>query len=450
MTTTTGTVVVVDDDQDACDLLAAALRKEGHAVKAFTSPEAALEHIASEVVDVVVSDVSMAGMDGVELCERARQVQPDVPVVLVTGQGSLEVAIRALRAEAFDFVLKPVDINELAPRLRRAIEHRGLKREIDRLQRETVSIAPVANIVGNSPAMRRVYELVRRVGGSEASVLISGETGTGKELVARAIHGESPRRNGPFVAINCAAVPANLIESQLFGHARGAFTDAKEAKRGLFVEANGGTLFLDEIGEMPIEVQPKLLRALQERKVRPLGSNDEIPFDTRIVSATNRDLETEVLEKRFREDLFYRLNVVAINLPPLRARGPDVLAVAALVLKKLAPKRTIKITSEAAQKLMAYDWPGNVRELENCMERAIALSRVDEIVVDDLPDKVRNFVAQNIVISAEHTDELVTVEELERRYIQKVLKQVGGNKSRAAEVLGVDRRTLYRKLDALK
>ncbi|MBL8742230.1 MAG: sigma-54-dependent Fis family transcriptional regulator [Myxococcales bacterium] len=430
--------------------MAAALRKEGHAVKAFTSPEAALEHIASEVVDVVVSDVSMAGMDGVELCERARQVQPDVPVVLVTGQGSLEVAIRALRAEAFDFVLKPVDINELAPRLQRAIEHRGLKREIDRLQRETVSIAPVANIVGNSPAMRRVYELVRRVGGSEASVLISGETGTGKELVARAIHGESPRRNGPFVAINCAAVPANLIESQLFGHARGAFTDAKEAKRGLFVEANGGTLFLDEIGEMPIEVQPKLLRALQERKVRPLGSNDEIPFDTRIVSATNRDLETEVLEKRFREDLFYRLNVVAINLPPLRARGPDVLAVAALVLKKLAPKRTIKITSEAAQKLMAYDWPGNVRELENCMERAIALSRVDEIVVDDLPDKVRNFVAQNIVISAEHTDELVTVEELERRYIQKVLKQVGGNKSRAAEVLGVDRRTLYRKLDALK
>jgi two-component system response regulator HydG len=197
---TTGTVVVVDDDQDACDLLAAALRKDGHAVKAFTSPEAALEHVASELVDVIVSDVSMAGMDGVELCERARRVQPDVPVVLVTGQGSLEVAIRALRAEAFDFVLKPVDMAEMGPRLRRAIEHRGIKREIDRLQRETVSSAPVANIVGNSPAMRRVYELVRRVGHSEASILISGETGTGKELVARAIHAESMRRNGPFVA----------------------------------------------------------------------------------------------------------------------------------------------------------------------------------------------------------------------------------------------------------
>ena len=447
MAATNGNVIVVDDDQDACDLLAKSLSNLGYAVASFTSPAAALEHLSRELTDVVVSDISMAEMDGIELCERARQIQPEVPVVLVTAQASMEVAIRALRAEAYDFVPKPVDMDVLAPRLARAIELRGMRREIDRLQREVSSATPPENIVGNSPSMRRVYEMVRRVASSDASILIHGETGTGKELIARAIHKASARAAGPFIAINCAAVPPNLIESELFGHAKGAFTDASNTRAGLFIEANGGTLFLDEIGEMPIELQAKLLRALQERRVRPLGSNQEVPFDTRIVSASNRDLESEVIEKRFREDLLYRINVVRVDLPPLRARGADIIAIASMVLRKLAPKRAITIAPAAGQKLMAYEWPGNVRELENCIERAVALSRSDVLSVEDLPDKVRNFVPENVVISAEDASELITFDELEKRYIAKVLKMLSGNKSRAAEVLGLDRRTLYRKLD---
>ncbi len=449
MATTTGNLIVVDDDQDACDLLSASLTKQGHKVTSFTSPQAALEYLAREVSDVVLSDVSMAGMDGVELCEKARQIQPDVPVVLVTAQANMEVAIRALRAEAYDFVPKPIDMALLDARLSRAIQLRGMRRELERLRREVSSASPPEDIVGHSPSMRHVYELVGRVAGSDASVLIHGETGTGKELIARAIHKQSARASGPFVAINCAAVPANLIESELFGHARGAFTDAKAPRPGLFVEANGGTLFLDEIGEMPIEVQAKLLRALQERRVRPLGSNSEVAFDARIVSASNRDLESEVAEKRFREDLYYRVNVVKIDLPPLRARGTDVIAIAGAILKKLAPARSLTISPAAGQKLMAYEWPGNVRELENCMERAVALMRFDAVGVEDLPDKVRSYVADRIVVSAEDATELISLEELERRYVAKVLKMVGGNKSRAAEILGLDRRTLYRKLDRI-
>jgi len=447
--TTTGNLIVVDDDQDACDLLSAALTKQGYKVTSLTSPQAALEHLSRELTDVVLSDVSMTEMDGVELCERARLIQPDVPVVLVTAQANMEVAIRALRAEAYDFVPKPIDMALLEARLVRAIQLRGMKRELDRLRREVSSSSPPEDIVGHSPSMRHVYELVGRVASSDASVLIHGETGTGKELIARAIHKQSTRSSGPFVAINCAAVPASLIESELFGHARGAFTDAKAPRPGLFVEANGGTLFLDEIGEMPIEVQAKLLRALQERRVRPLGSNSEVAFDARIVSASNRDLESEVAEKRFREDLYYRVNVVKIDLPPLRARGTDVIAIAGAILKKLAPQRSLTISPAAGQKLMAYEWPGNVRELENCMERAVALMRFETVGVEDLPDKVRSYVADRIVVSAEDATELISLEELERRYVAKVLKMVGGNKSRAAEILGLDRRTLYRKLDRI-
>jgi two-component system response regulator HydG len=288
---------------------------------------------------------------------------------------------------------------------------------------------------------------VARVAPSDASVLIHGETGTGKELVARAIHTRSARKAGPFVAINCAAVPANLIESELFGHARGAFTDAKAARAGLFVEADGGTFFLDEIGEMPLEVQPKLLRALQERKVRPVGSNAEVPFDARIVAATNRDLEIEVEQRRFREDLYYRINVVKIELPPLRERGADVLAIAEHMLRRISNGRTLRLSPQAAERLMAYDWPGNVRELENCMERAVALARFDQIAVDDLPEKVRSFRSDRVVVSADDASELVTLDELERRYVRRVLKMLGGNKSRAAQILGLDRRTLYRKLE---
>jgi two-component system response regulator HydG len=288
-----------------------------------------------------------------------------------------------------------------------------------------------------------------RVIDGDAPVLITGESGTGKELVARAIHKRSERGEGPFIAVNCAAMPPNLLESELFGHVRGAFTDAKRSHDGLFVQASGGTLFLDEIGEMPLEMQPKLLRALEERSVRPIGGTQNVSFDTRIIAATNRDLETDVEDGRFREDLFYRIDVVRIHVPPLRSRGNDVLLLAQHFLERVASragKAVTGFTGAAAQRLLEYDWPGNVRELQNFIERAVTLTRFEEITVDDLPKKIRNYHASQMVIVGDDPEQLMSLEELERRYIQRVLKAVTGNKTQAARVLGLDRRTLYRKL----
>jgi two-component system response regulator HydG len=299
--------------------------------------------------------------------------------------------------------------------------------------------------------MRRVFDLLDRVADSEATVLVTGESGTGKELVARALHQRSRRTEGPFVAINCAALPETILESELFGHVRGAFTDARTARQGLFIKANSGTLFLDEIGEMPAGMQAKLLRVLQERTVRPVGGEQEHAFDVRIVAATNRDLETEVEERRFREDLFYRINVVRIHVPPLRARGGDVLVLARHFLERYAAQSgrpVVGLTSAAADKLVSYPWPGNVRELQNCIEHAVALAPLDHLAVEDLPERIRDHQAkQAIELDAPGPTELMPMEEFERRYIIKVLEAVGGNKTMAAQVLGLDRRTLYRRLE---
>ncbi len=447
-----GQVLVVDDEQETCDLLEMALVRHGFKVTTSSNAQRALELVAAQDFDVVLTDLSMPEMSGLDLCERVLGTRPHMPVVVITGQGSLETAIGAIRVGAYDFITKPVDPKLLFLSVSRAIQHRRLQDEVKRLRQAVADgEGDAANIiVGQSAAMRKVYELISRVGESDASVLIHGETGTGKELIARGIHNRSRRKDGPFVAINCAAVPHSLLESELFGHARGAFTDAKAQRTGLFVQASGGTLFLDEIGELPLDVQPKLLRALQERKVRPVGANHEIPFDARIVAATNRNLEDEVYEKRFREDLYYRINVVKIDVPPLRERGGDVLHLAQHFLKQFAQrneKPTLELSTTAAEKLMAYNWPGNVRELENCMEHAVALARFDQITVEDLPEKIRAYRAERFVVAANDPTEIVTMDELERRYILRVLALVGGNKSRAAQVLGFDRRTLYRKLE---
>jgi two-component system response regulator HydG len=447
-----GQVLVVDDEQETCDLLEMALVRHGFKVTTSSNAQRALELVAAQDFDVVLTDLSMPEMSGLDLCERVLGTRPNMPVVVITGQGSLETAIGAIRVGAYDFITKPVDPKLLFLSVSRAIQHRRLQDEVKRLRQAVESgDGDAANIiVGQSAAMRKVYELISRVGESDASVLIHGETGTGKELIARGIHMRSRRKEGPFVAINCAAVPHSLLESELFGHARGAFTDAKAQRTGLFVQASGGTLFLDEIGELPLDVQPKLLRALQERKVRPVGANHEIPFDARIVAASNRNLEDEVYEKRFREDLYYRINVVKIDVPPLRERGGDVLHLSQHFLKQFAQrndKPTLELSTTAAEKLMAYNWPGNVRELENCMEHAVALARFDQITVEDLPEKIRAYRAERFVVAANDPTEIVTMDELERRYILRVLALVGGNKSRAAQVLGFDRRTLYRKLE---
>jgi two-component system response regulator HydG len=305
------------------------------------------------------------------------------------------------------------------------------------------------DIVGTSPPMLKVGELITRVAATETTVLITGESGTGKELVAKALHARSDRRDGPFVAINCAAMPESLLESELFGHVRGAFTDARSARLGLLVKASLGTLFLDEIAEMPSGMQAKLLRALQERTVRPVGGDQEQPFSARIIAATNRDLEAEVEEKRFREDLFYRINVVRIEVPPLRARGNDILQLAQHFLERYAARSrraVVGMTHDAADRLSRYPWPGNVRELQNCIERAVTLAQSDRIGADDLPDKIDDYSPGGMAIDASNPVELLPMEEVERRHIRKVLEAVGGNKTLAAQILGFDRRTLYRKL----
>ena len=444
-----GKLLVVDDDETTCELLAAALRTEGHEVAWETAGEAALERLRDVDYDAVLTDLSMPGVDGLELCQRALRIKPNLPIVVVTGHADLDSAVSAMRSGAYDLITKPVDTKLLAHQVRRAVKHRHLAEEVRRLRDALARSDGESRIVGRSRAMRSVFDLVSRVAPTDAAVLVLGESGTGKELVARAIHDTSMRSSGPFVALNCAAVPPSLIESELFGHVKGAFTDARRTHEGLFVQATGGTLFLDEIGDLPLEMQPKLLRALQERRVRPVGSSAEVEFDARIVTATNVDLERRVEEDRFREDLLYRIDVVRIELPPLRERGHDILLLAQHFLeahRKAGEPGPRALSEAAASKLMAYDWPGNVRELENCMERAVALSRREEITADDLPLKIREHLTDRLLLAADDTDELVTLEELESRYIHRVLDMVSGNKSRAARVLGLDRRSLYRRL----
>ena len=443
-------VLFVDDDSDMCDLVEDALKRRDFRVDVRNSADEAATAMEQNDYAVVVTDVNMKGTSGLEFCRRASESRPDIPVIVVTAFGSMETAVEAIRAGAYDFITKPIQMDNLALTLSRAIQLRTLRDEVKRLRSEAGVPLAFGELVGTSPAVKGVYDLIDRVADSDATVLITGESGTGKELVARALHRFSRRKEGPFVAINCAALPESILESELFGHVRGAFTDAKNAKTGLFVRATGGTLFLDEIGEMPLGMQVKLLRALQERAVRPVGGEQEIPFDARIVAATNRDLESDVAEHRFREDLYYRVNVVRMQVPPLRSRGNDVLLIGQHFLERYARqsnKQVVGISSAAAEKMLAYDWPGNVRELQNCIERAVALTKFDQLVVDDLPEKVRDYRNTRFVIPTENPSELLSMDEVERRYTLRVLHAVNGNKTLAAQVLGFDRRTLYRKLE---
>jgi two-component system response regulator AtoC len=450
--TSAARVLVVDDDVTLCETLAIGLRKRGWEVTWQASAAEALDVLSAQDFDVVVTDLHMRQVGGIELCERIVANRPDVPVIMLTAFGSLESAVSAIRAGAYDFLNKPIEIDALAIAVDRAVGHRRLREEVKRLRIEAGKLPRFDELVGQSPAMRTVYDLIERVSSSDATVLVSGESGTGKEVVARAIHSRSGRKGGHFVAINCAAVPESLLESELFGHAKGAFTDAKTAEPGLFARANRGTIFLDEIGDMPLGLQPKLLRVLQERSVRPVGGREELPIDVRVVAATNRDLESAVEEGRFREDLFYRINVVHIVLPPLRARVGDILSLAQHFLGHFTArggKSVTGIAPAAAEKLVGYAWPGNVRELQNCMERAVALTRFDQIGVEDLPEKVRMYRRSHVIVASDDPSELVPLEEVERRYIARVMEAVSGNKTAASRILGIDRKRLYRMIDRL-
>ncbi|MDB4998359.1 MAG: sigma-54 dependent DNA-binding response regulator [Myxococcaceae bacterium] len=443
-------VLLVDDDAALSAILSDRLTARGYAVTLRGTAAAALEVTRDEDFDVVIADVDLPGMDGVELCKKVLELRPSLPVIMITALSSIAAAIGAIRAGAYDFLQKPFELEQLTLAIERGVTLTRLRDEVKRLHLAVADAHRFEELVGASPRMTELFALLAKVATSSAPVVITGESGTGKELVARALHQKSAHASGPFVAVNCAAMPAQLLEAELFGYARGAFTDAKSAKTGLFVAAHQGTLFLDEIGEIPLALQPKLLRALQEHKVRPLGDTREIPFDARILTATNRDLETMVEEQRFREDLFFRINVIQVPLPPLRSRGGDVLLLAQSFLERIAAradKRVRGFSPEAAQKLMAYGWPGNVRELQNCVERAVALATYETIAATDLPDKIRAFKSTRIVVDAEDPSELVSLDELERRYVTRVVEAVQGNKSAAARILQIERKTLYRMME---
>jgi two-component system, NtrC family, response regulator AtoC len=443
-------ILIIDDDRELCGLLGEILRDAGYEVTWRSGEEEAIALLHARDFDLVITDLNLGGASGIEICQWMRDNRPTTPVVVITGFGDMSSAIQAIRAGAHDFLPKPIEAQLLEHAVDRALRMRHLREQVRRLKiAEVPSTEGVGSLIGASRAMRDVYDVIRRVAASDTTVLLSGESGTGKELVASAIH-ELSGRAGRFVGINCAAMPAELLESELFGHVRGAFTDAKSNREGLFEQASGGTLLLDEVGEMPLDMQPKLLRVLQERVVRPVGGNTLVEMTARLIAATNRDLEEEVEARHFREDLFYRLNVVQIHIPPLRARGNDVLLLAQHFVERFAGRvgKTVRgISPEAQRRLLAYDWPGNVRQLENAIERAVALMRGEEVQVEDLPERVVHFVATTRADDDVDLENVLTLDELERRQIERAIRQHHGNKTRAAKALAIDRRTLYRKLE---
>jgi len=443
-------VLLIDDDPSMLEVMAARLTRREFLVTTLTSADEAVRLLAQQDFDAVVTDLKMRGMSGTELCSWVAQNRPDVPVIVITAFGNLETAIAAMRAGAYDFITKPIEVEALAIAIDRAVGHRILHEEVTRLRQEAEQRQGFGELLGESPAMQRLFEVLAKVVGSSSSVLLRGESGTGKEIVARLLHKRGARSAGPFIAVDCAAMPEQLLESALFGHVRGAFTDAKQGRSGLLVDADRGTLFLDEIGDMPQSLQPKLLRALEERQVRPVGGNSEVSFDARLIAATHRDLDEAVAQGTFRSDLYFRINVIQVVLPPLRARGSDVLLLAQHFIDRLRPesgKAVIGLSTGAAEKLLAYEWPGNVRELRNCVERAVALTEHDKLTVEDLPENIRAYRSNRLVLDADSPDELLPMAEVERRYIARVLEAAGGNKTLAARILGFDRTTLYRKLE---
>lgn len=443
------TVLIVDDEQPMCELVSAALAISGFETVMCHTADRALECVRQQDFDVVLTDVRMPGASGLELCQQLSELRPDLPVVVMTAFGNLETAITAIRNGAYDFVTKPIEMQLLRVTIERAAQHSRLTRQIKLIHEGDFASDDLPSLIGDSQPMLELRDQMRRVSTSDAPILITGESGTGKELVAQSVHQLSNRKNKPFVAVNCAAISDSLLESELFGHAKGAFTDARSERLGLILQAQGGTLLLDEIGDMPIAMQVKLLRALEERRLRPVGGDREMEFDVRVLAATHRDLESAVEEGEFREDLFYRINVIQLHVPPLRSRGTDILKLAMNYVNQFAQqsdKSVSEIARPAAEKLLAYRWPGNVRELRNVIQRAVALTRFDAITVDDLPEKIREHRQSTVFIGGEDPSELVTIGEVEQRYIEHVLNAVGGNRTQAANILGVDRKTLYRKL----
>jgi DNA-binding NtrC family response regulator len=449
MTYAQPSVLVIDDESGILDTLRILLKNSGFTVETAQGGKAGLDALRSVTPDIVLTDIRMPQVTGIDILEAVKQQDSQTPVVLMTAQAELKSAIQAVNRGAFYYILKPFANDELVAILRRAAETRALRSENQNLKREIRRRERHANVVpiGRAKRFVEVLALAEQVAPTESTVLIQGESGTGKEVVARYIHELSARCEGPFFSINCGALPESLLESELFGHVKGAFTGAVRDNQGLFAAARGGTFFLDEIGEMKPSTQVKLLRVLQEREALPVGGIEPVPVDVRVVAATNKDLEEEIRRGAFRSDLFYRLNVIAMHLPPLRERRDDVPLLAEAFLQRIAEERALppmRLALEALDAIMAYDWPGNVRELENALEHAAILARGGEISADCLPERITARRAEPLVGEKAHDNP--TLEHIERAYIMWVLQNEGGNKSRAAQVLGIDPSTLYRKL----
>ncbi|HEX6836976.1 MAG TPA: sigma-54 dependent transcriptional regulator [Polyangia bacterium] len=449
-------ILIVEDDKVARELLDEILRGEGHTVEALPSGDEAIARAGKRDYDLVISDVRLGdSASGFDVLAAFHERAKETPVILITAFGDVTGAMAAIQKGAYDYVSKPFNVGELTLTVSRALERTRLIEE-NRAARAREGDKPphIESIVGAAPAMLDVYKMVARVAPTMSTVLVVGESGTGKELVARAIHTHSPRANGPFVAVNCTALTESLLESELFGHAKGAFTGAVASKRGIFEEAQGGTVFLDEIGDVAGKMQAQLLRVLQEGEIRRVGGSEPIKVDVRVVAATNKELEEEVKAGRFREDLYFRINVVTIRLPPLRERPSDIPLLVDHFLAKYAARERRQdagVAPQAMALLQRYAWPGNVRELENVIERALALSKDGVILPSDLPPEIAQEEAAAGGAAAATGGGLVedrpTLAELERRYIELILRETGGNKKRAAEILGIDRRTLYRTLE---
>ena len=440
-------ILVVEDDAVARDLLREILSAEGFEVDAVDDGAPAVERAGTQRYDLVVSDIRMERVTGMEVLRAFSEKAPGTPVILITAFGDVTGAMEAIGRGAYDYVSKPFNIEELRQTVGRALERKRLSAEAGAGPKAGQDRTPVADIEGKSPRMLEVYKLVARVAPTTATVLVVGESGTGKELVARAIHSRSPRASKPFVPVNCTALSESLLESELFGHARGAFTGAVGAKRGLFEMANGGTLFLDEIGDMGPKMQAQLLRVLQDGELRPVGGTESIKVDVRLVCATNRDLEADVKSGRFREDLYFRINVVTVRMPSLRERPGDIPILVRHFLAKIARRENkpeASVSPEGLDLLCRHAWPGNVRELENAIERAVAVAKGNVILPSDLPVEVYG---GSPAAPGGIVDDRPTLAELEKRYIALILTECGGNKKKAAEQLGIDRRTLYRALD---
>ena len=444
-----GSILIADDEQEIRNSLSIVLREEGYQCATAPDGAAAIEVLKEHSFDILITDLKMPKVDGIEVLEHALQRSSDTLTIIITAHATVETAIQALRKGAADYITKPLDFDEVILRVENLLKQKNLVQENRYLREQIDQEFNFNHIIGESPAMKEVYRMVKRVSDANSNVLITGASGTGKELVARAIHSNSTRSSKPFIAINCGAIPKDLVESELFGHKKGAFTGAISEKDGVFVAANKGTVFLDEVGEIPLNQQVNLLRVIQEREVKPIGSNQMVSFDTRIIAATNKDLEQEVEKGNFREDLYYRLNVVEIPLPTLQERKEDIPLLAQHFLQKYSRElnRPVQgITGNAMGALISFEWKGQVRELENIIERSVLLGDGEFITLDDLPNSIRDS-DKDFEYDTDSLDG--AVQTFEKHHILSILKRTGGNKAEASRLLGIDPSTLYRKMERM-